>query len=268
MTQRPNRIHPIDSAELLAFFTDAEHRFGIVRLDKHSDESAELDQFFCNAEFRLKLAIASQQEIDQKLATAFNVFDLIEPDENKLSDILADLLDPAGRHGQRDLFLRLLFERLGLSPARNLAEITTVRREAPTGAIAKFRRRIDILVDAGALIAIENKVDSPEQQDQARDYLADLNQRARQQDAVGALIYLSPDGQPPSSVVNTVQGSTRSRVKLCSWSYQKEIRRWISDCRDHCEAERIRDFLSCFTDYIDSKLGPRSEEIETNSNES
>jgi hypothetical protein len=34
-----------------------------------------------------------------RLATGFNVFHLIEPDENKLSDILAGLLDPKGSHG-------------------------------------------------------------------------------------------------------------------------------------------------------------------------
>ena len=161
--------------------------------------------FFLTPSFASKLAIASQQEIDQKLATGFNVFLLIEPDENKLSDILADLLNPAGKHGQRDQFLRLFLGMLAFSPAHNLADITTVRREAPTGANFNHRRRIDILVDAGALIAIENKVDSPEQPDQARDYLEDLDERAREASAVGAFIYLSPDGRHPGSITKTLR---------------------------------------------------------------
>ena len=268
MILRPNRIPSVDPAELRAFFSDAERRIRSICPDGYSKQSVELVQFFFDAEFRLKLAIASQQEIDQKLATGFNVFLLIEPDENKLSDILADLLNPAGKHGQRDQFLRLFLGMLAFSPAHNLADITTVRREAPTGANFNHRRRIDILVDAGALIAIENKVDSPEQPDQARDYLEDLDERAREASAVGAFIYLSPDGRHPGSITKTLRSNNRSPVSLHSWSYQKEIRRWLCNCRDHCESQRIRDFLSNFIDYINSKLKPRWEETETQSNES
>ena len=256
MTLPRHPTQTVDSAELRVFFADAERRLLMAGPAAPRAGIAELRQFFCDAEFRLKLAIASQREIDRKLATAFNVFHLIEPDENKLSDILADLLNPAGKHGQGDLFLRRLFAQLGLNPARNLTDITTVRREAPTGSIAKYRRRIDILVDAGALIGIENKVDAGEQPDQAKDYLEYLRRSARQRNVDGALIYLSPARTRPSSVADADAGSVPPRVTLRCWSYQKEIRDWLRDCRGCCEAPKIRDFLSDFTDYIESTLGP------------
>jgi hypothetical protein len=60
-----------------------------------------------------------QRRLDRKQATGFNVFDFIDPDENKLSDVLAWLLDPKGSHGQGDVFLPQLFEHLGFGVARN-----------------------------------------------------------------------------------------------------------------------------------------------------
>ena len=42
----------------------------------------------------------------------FNVFDFIKPTENTLSDILRFFLDPAESHGQGDIFLLSLINRL------------------------------------------------------------------------------------------------------------------------------------------------------------
>ena len=72
----------------------------------------QLESFFASASELLEKAEKRQHHIDKRQATAFNVFDLIEPKENKLSDILADMLDPKGDHGQGELFLRLLLERI------------------------------------------------------------------------------------------------------------------------------------------------------------
>src|SRR5207237_4404982 len=121
------------------------------------------EHFFDTINHRVELAEAQQRRIDKRRATGFNVFHLIEPDENKLSDILADLLDPKGGHGQGDLFLRLLFKQLGLGSNPKLTKNATVQREAPTHGILKYRRRIDVFVEAAALLVIENKLDSLEQ---------------------------------------------------------------------------------------------------------
>lgn len=55
---------------------------------KQPVEQPQLSQFFNDVDRQLKLAERRQQGIDKLKATKFNVFDLIEPDENKLSDIL------------------------------------------------------------------------------------------------------------------------------------------------------------------------------------
>ncbi len=125
----------------------------------------EIEHFFVSVKHAVERAETQQRRIDKRLATGFNVVHLIDPGENKLSDILADLLNPKGAHGQGDLFLRLLFKQLGLGPIAKLIKDATVQREAPTHGIQKYRRRMDVFVEAGALLAIENKLDSPEQRD-------------------------------------------------------------------------------------------------------
>src|SRR5262249_12999027 len=137
-------------------------------------DGRELDAFFREAGVVIAEAEARQREHDRTNATRFNLFHWLEPDENKLSDILADLLDPLGRHGQGTLFWRLLLEQLRIESPKNSARSVHVQREAPTHGILKYRRRIDILVEADAIVAVENKIDSSEQTDQVKDYLDHL----------------------------------------------------------------------------------------------
>ena len=67
----------------------------------------DLQQFAQSLRYRIQLLAKTRVYTDRVLATRHNVFLLyIQPDENRLSDILRDLLDPAGPHGQGDTFLR------------------------------------------------------------------------------------------------------------------------------------------------------------------
>lgn len=222
-------------------------------------EQPELEQFFADVGYRVELAEKMQQCLDHKLATKFNIFNLIEPDENKLSDILADLLDPKGTHGQGDLFLRRLFEQLGIVETGKLGEDAIVQREALTDKISNHLRRIDLLVRAGVLLAIENKVDSFEQTDQVKDYLEYLCQCAKEKAIQTVLIYLTPNGRKPKSLALPALEELQKSNKLHCWSYQVELRAWLEACRRDCEAERIRHFLSDFIAYIESDLKRESD---------
>ena len=159
-----------------------------------------LDRFFRVAGHHIAASEKARLHRDRKLATGFNVFHFIEPDENRLSDVLAFLLDPKDSHGQGDIFLRLMFKQLDLVADANRIRDATVQREAATHNILKGRRRIDILVDAGAWLGIENKIDSPEQPEQVKDYLEHLHHFTRHSSVRVALIYLSPNGRLPESL--------------------------------------------------------------------
>ena len=98
----------------------------------------------------------------EELAPLFNVFDFILPDENRLSDIIAFLLDPKERggqgdafHGQRDTFLKLFLKMVGLENRFDYSKPINVHREEPTDEC----RRIDIVLDQQDFfgLGIENK---------------------------------------------------------------------------------------------------------------
>ncbi|HEX3797904.1 MAG TPA: PD-(D/E)XK nuclease family protein [Verrucomicrobiae bacterium] len=134
----------------------------------------DLEIFFSAVGIRVENERKRKEKIDLRKATRFNIFSLIDPDENKLSDILKDLLDPKGTHGQGALFLQLFFKSLQIDADPQLLVAAKIHRETQTYGISKFRRRIDVMIDAAVCIAMENKVDSPDQEDQIKDYLEHL----------------------------------------------------------------------------------------------
>lgn len=266
---------PVNRSELERFFADISPRIQLVQTDLTHGSSrppvgqpelgvdrAKLQAFFDDVNYRVQLTERLQCQLDVRLATGFNVFDLIEPDENKLSDVLAGLLNPKGAHGQGDLFLRLLFDRLDLRPDAKLTTDATVQREAPMHGTRKDHRRMDVFVNAGVLLAIENKVDSPEQQDQVSDYLVDLERRCPclpGQPIRNTLIYLTPDGRPPKLPGDSDLEYHQKSGRLHCWGYQDDLRDWLDACRRDCQAQKIRDFLSDFMAYIESDLKRESD---------
>ena len=256
--------HSVTRPELERFFANIGSRIELAQTDLAHGSSRppvvqrELERFFADVNCRLLLAERLQCQLDERLATRFNVFHLIEPDENKLSDVLAGLLDPKGNHGQGDCFLRLLFERLGLgSDATLRTKDAMVRREAPFHGTRKDIRRMDVFVEAGVLLAIENKMDSPEQQDQVSDYLKYLERPCLcvpRQAIRNTVIYLTRNGEPPESLTRSELMKHQASRRLWCWSYQGDLHPWLEACRLACEAQKIRDFLSDFLGYIESDL--------------
>lgn len=246
--------------ELEQFFEQISTRLERSESGRASDSSSalvkqsDLQRFFAAVSRRTERAETEQRRRDKRQATGFNVFDLIEPDENKLSDILADLLDHKGSHGQGDVFLLLFFQRLGLAPDTKLTKDATVHREAPTHGIQKYRRRMDVLVEAEVLLAIENKVDSSEQLNQVKDYLEHLRCCSHASRKRGILIYLTPDGRRPEFLEEAAFAGAKADGSLRCWSYQVELRAWLEACGRDCKSEKIRHFLGDFIAYISTAM--------------
>jgi hypothetical protein len=216
---------------------------------------SEVEKFFSEIDLKVE---PQQRRRDRQLATRFNVFHFLQPDENKLSDVLAWMLDPKGSHGQGGLFLRLLFgmvfKQVHLGTDTTLTMVAKVQREAPTFGIDKYRRRMDVLVEAGAWLVIENKVDSLEQHEQVKDYLKYL-QRCTQLGAIrSTLIYLTPNGRSPQSLLPGILKKHEENGRLHCWSYQSEVRRWLEDCLAITKAQKIKIFLTDFIGYVESVL--------------
>src|SRR5438552_10407097 len=125
----------------------------------------ELRSFFGNLSYRVKIAEQTQRSIAPFLAPKFNVFDFILPDENRISDILACLLDPNGEHAQGELFLKKFLHHVCEIGELPYYDQISVTRENRTALLEKNRRRMDIMIHVPGIppvirdfgIAIENK---------------------------------------------------------------------------------------------------------------
>lgn len=210
-----------------------------------------VQKFFREVHLCVAKADAQNRERDRTQASAFNVFEFIEPDENRLSDILQMLLDPRGEHGQGEIFLRLFLRQLRLDRRGLDISSMSVQREARTHGILRSHRRIDILIEGGVHLAIENKVHSRERIDQVPDYLEHLRFCARRGKASHALIYLSPEGRAPERLADHVLRGHQECRRLFLWGYGTDLRCWLNACQKRCAAPAVSDFLRQFLAYID-----------------
>ena len=105
-TDTANSVEEYET-ELVAFFA------GLGRKINGAVENyeAELAGFFAGLGLVVDIAKRAQAELDRTAATRFSVFEhYFKVSEETLSDIFADLLAPAGTHGQGDRFLGLFLD--------------------------------------------------------------------------------------------------------------------------------------------------------------
>ncbi len=185
-----------------------------------------------------------------RLAPDFNSFDFIEPDEMRLSSILAWLLSSRATHGQGGRFLHV-FIKCVFRSCSELAWLPEACEKAE--AHIEFTvngGRLDILIrSADRTLVIENKAGAGDQPDQIKRYavyLDSLNQ------ADTRLIYLTPDGSEPSTESIAEQEKVRriEAGQLHCWSYQEHILEWLAECRAVCRADRVSIFIDEFAQYI------------------
>ena len=229
-------------------------------------------------------------ELDRHLARRFSVFNLdrfhppgsasyFHLDENRMSDVLADLLQPNSVHGQGDLFLSALLGHLRddevthaamkrILPADPTWPDTIVTREAlTTHSIRASNKRMDIVISMtmggeSVAIAIENKPkaeDEPAQLDVYADHLQ------RKYDGRYLLLYLTPYGNPPGHESlspdrqrDLVEKGRFACVKLDQWS-----KGWMLEAESQVKAAYVQRFVADFRQavvrkYMDSEaqLGP------------
>src|SRR6266542_399974 len=180
-------------------------------------------------------------------APTFRALSLFGLDENCLSNIIAELLDPRGSHGQGEAFLKLFSLRCGATSKRPLNHIS-IHRESRTVFIAKQTRRMDILVDGGKWgIGIENKPWAGEQENQLQDYADDLAKRFGEN---FLLIRLTGHDGDAKSLDAERQEQLSAQGKFVSWRYDIDLLTWVDECRQLCQATRVTAFLDEFSRYI------------------
>jgi hypothetical protein len=186
------------------------------------------------------------QKVAANKAPTFCALSILNPDENRLSDIIAELLNPHGSHGQGMTFLTLFASRCGSVGGRPLHEVS-IHRESCTTFIANQKRRIDLLVDGGKWgIGIENKPWAGEQKAQLQDYADDLEKRFGE----NLLIRLTGRDVEAKSLDAVRQEQLSAHGRFASWRYDTDLLTWVNECRRRCQAPRVASFLEELSCYI------------------
>ncbi|WP_456401917.1 PDDEXK-like family protein [Persephonella sp.] len=201
-------------------------------------------KFFNTARFEYSLYERIKKEIDRYLSTDFNMIELIEPNENKLSDLITLILDDKGSHGQGDKFFKIfinhLMNRFDINLEENYTKYTVIREWTIDN-----NRRIDILIDLpNLIIAIENKPWTIDQENQIIDYLGYLEKQGR----YFLLIYLHGYGKKSE----TISEKNREKYKnnFLETSYINFVVPWFEDCYKECESQKFRFFLEDFIKWV------------------
>jgi hypothetical protein len=185
------------------------------------------------------------QEERRKRGELFNVFNVIGlwSEEVRLhSAFLAELLDPKGRHGLQDAFLKEFIDVAGISDLNFETSNSTVlteyyigKKEETTGG------RIDILIQSeDKAIIIENKIYAPDQENQLLRYSNYGKEYAK---GGYRLLYLTLDGKAADVF------STGKNINIYKpLSYEKHILDWLNRCveKSACQPllrETIRQYI-------------------------
>jgi PD-(D/E)XK nuclease superfamily len=183
----------------------------------------------------------------RRFAPDYNTFDFIEPDEMRLSKIVAWFLNPRQTHGQGSVFLRLFLDPLRLNVQPDECDFADVQTEVTISG-----GRLDVLVSTTSFrLAIENKPWAGDLDTQLVRYLAHFDSLGVPQYQV---IYLTSNGRPPPE--HSIPEAERERRidagQLELWGYDLQIQAWLARCRAECRADRVSMFIDEFSRYIRS----------------
>lgn len=158
----------------------------------------------------------------------FNVFDVlsVKYKEVIMCRMLKELLDPRGKHGKGNKFLKLFFKVINESSVEIVSdeELDNSNIKVNTEYLIEGNRRIDILAKVGSrYIPIEVKIEACDQKDQVSDYLNYCQTKQEQSGYKGktVLLYLTLDGHEPSK--NSIGcNDSIEKVDTCSESSSRK----------------------------------------------
>ena len=224
----------------------------------------DFSNYFEHMRVRVSVIDETKKEIDRLVAPDFNLFSMLWPDEVRLSNMIARLLDPSESHGQGRKFLDAFLDMLESANPSDPIEIIKkewkgpknikVELEQTTGMIESSQRRMDILISGeNHGLMIENKPWAMDQKDQLTHYYEELSRRFSGRHA---MIYLSGDGTPPSedSLTKKDFDDLVQKGELLVIAYRPHLTNWLLRCLEIAEADRVRWIIKDFLTYIETEF--------------
>jgi len=229
---------------------------------KNKDETykKELRHFFEIITTPYKILKEVEDEFNYRFAVKFNLMEIFKPDEPKISGIIAELLNPKGTHGQKNIFLecfidqikkelQILQDKIPQQHTKWLEENVDWENVSVATEMDIKNGRIDIVINLSEfkVIAIENKPWAGEQEDQLQRYVDYLEKETENY----LLIFLTNEGKMPESLDTKQREKLEKAGKFVILSYNKFLKNWLKNCVKLCEAEKVRIFLKDFIAWIE-----------------
>lgn len=234
-----------------------QHRTPLEEIQVITSES--LNNFFGGLQSYLNIIEQHKNYTNKFMGTGFNVFGFIGDEEDRISDVIEQLLNPNRGHGQGAAFLCCLLDLCSKRADRNGAgnSFSELKQNIIQGKSVKVKREyetskgrsIDIVVDvSGFKMGIENKPWARDLENQVHDYVEDLKKSSGDS---WAFIYLNGYGKPPSE--ESLCAECRKRLlksgHYVELDYANDLAQWAQQCALACEADKIRWFLRDFRAY-------------------
>ncbi|WP_447858053.1 PDDEXK-like family protein [Pseudomonas aeruginosa] len=185
----------------------------------------------------------AKQRYAAELAPDFNLVDHLHNNEVALSRYLGLLLDVKGIHGQGDLFLRGLLQRLerpGFEP-QDLLRVELEKR-TPSG------RYLDIYLEfRGGVIGIENKPWAADQNKQLEDYAGFLQASARGGEWL--LVYACNWEPSEASLSSDKREQLEEAGNFLRLDFL-QIAEWLEESACFARAPKVRLFVEALSAYV------------------
>lgn len=178
------------------------------------------------------------------------------PNENTITNILAYLLNPKSKHGQKDRLLRVFLQCVGAKEA-----VALLDQGKPIAVLPQSNtdngRPIDAVLIFGNydyVIGIENKAKGAvDQKNQINDYIEDLKDKVQKSGGGFLMLYLPPYHSDPSpdSIVPEILAEYRKRaqfkiVPFCGKDDECSVISILNALSDAARADSVR----CFTKFL------------------
>lgn len=207
---------------------------------------ANIENFFREVRNKNELQSKLNEAYRKTLTLDFNPLNFVKWNENKVSEIIAFLLDPQASHEQGDLYLRMFVEYFELSFRYTDVSKVRVTLEENTDE----SRRVDIVISYDnfkRVIGIENKIYpwTREQNFQVADYIKHLKTYCKTDDY--HLIYLAPQGKilsKDSAGEDYEEMLTDGKLKQIN--YEEHIIDLVHRFAMHTDNDRVRAFIRDF----------------------
>jgi hypothetical protein len=218
-----------------------------------------IDALLDEISFNVGTLRQAKQRFSDQLAPEFSIFDYFRSDEMALSNCLAGMLDPNGRHGQGNIFLRAFFETIFHEKKWTInfdyCKVVTEKQ-------ANGQRRIDIYLEfIGCIIGIENKPWAADQDRQLNDYSDYLEVSANGKEWF--LIYLcnAEPSEKSLSLSKREKLTEENRFIQCNYS---QLIVWLDVCRSISKALPVRIFIEEIIKFVRININGELEMSEEN----